>query len=122
MTDLNDEINKDFELREEYYRLNKIAEEAEKAYKQQHALVIQMMLDQNLTTAGTDVAKVSLSEEVVPQVDDWDKVHEYVKENDALFILQRRINSGPWKEALNNGELIPGTSTFTRHKLSLRKA
>ena len=76
--------------------------------------------------AGTDYARgelasASLTEQVVPVIDDWGKVSEYIMENDALYLVHRRISAGPWKELLDMGDEVPGIEPFTKKDVSLRK-
>lgn len=76
---------------------------------------------------GTEYARGTLGsativETVVPVIDDWDEVAEYIKENDALYLLHRRISSVAWKELRDMGEEIPGIEPFTKVSVSLRKA
>lgn len=68
------------------------------------------------------VGTVALAEETVPQVTDWDSVYEYIKNNDAFYLLQRRMSSAAWREAMTIGEEIKGTEPYIVQKLNIRKA
>ena len=77
--------------------------------------------------AGTEYARGALGsativETVVPTIEDWDLVAEYIKENDALYLLHRRVSSVAWKELQDMGEEIPGIEPYTKVSVSLRKS
>ena len=88
---------------------------------------LQSRFIQSAREAGTEYARGTLGsativETVVPQIDDWDLVSEWIKKNDALYLLHRRISSVAWKELRDMGETIPGVEPFTKISVSLRKA
>jgi hypothetical protein len=75
---------------------------------------------------GTDYARgsmasASVTETIVPQIDDWGQVAEWVMENDALYLLHRRVSSGPWKELRDAGTDVPGIEPYTKVAISLRR-
>jgi hypothetical protein len=81
---------------------------------------------QRCREAGTDYARgrygsATVVETVVPQIDDWDLVEEWVKDNDGLYLLHRRISSVAWKELQDMGTTVPGIEPFTKTTVSLRK-
>jgi len=81
-----------------------------------------------LLEAGVDrmaiagMGSVTLKEEVVANVDDWDAFYAYIKENDAFFLMQRRPATNACREAWQMGESIPGVVPFTQNKLSVTKS
>ena len=62
-----------------------------------------------------------MSEQVVPSVTDWDEVYKYIKDNDAFYLLQRRMNAAPYRELLGTEEQVPGVEALTVKKLGLLK-
>ncbi len=55
---------------------------------------------------------------------DWDNFKSYVKEHDAIELLQQRIHQGNFKEFLSGREeegLPPGISTMREFKVTVRK-
>lgn len=87
---------------------------------------LQLKFIQRAKEAGTEYARGSLGsativETVVPHIDDWDAAAEWIKANDALYLLHRRISSVAWKELRDMGEEIPGIEPFTKVSVSLRK-
>jgi hypothetical protein len=79
-----------------------------------------------MDAAGTDISRNSgfsavLTETVVGDVKDWDAVYEYVKENEAFYLIQRRISNKPFQELLESGQTVPGIEKFTKRAISIRK-
>jgi len=55
---------------------------------------------------------------------DWDNFKTFVKENDAIELLQQRIHQSNFKEFLSNREdegLPPGISSMREFKVTVRK-
>lgn len=80
-----------------------------------------------LDTAGLEHAKingvsVSISEQTMPSVEDWDKLYAFIKDNDAFYMLQRRVSTGPFREMLTMGEELPGVAQYTQRKVNMRSA
>lgn len=96
-------------------------EERERAAKQE---VIALLDSANLQKAAGKLASVSLSPQVVANVepDAWNKVFAYVKKNDAFDLLQKRINNSAFRDRIEAGEKIPGTTSVTVINLSVRAA
>jgi len=73
-----------------------------------------------LTLARTEFGTVSLTSEQVASVEDWNKFEEYIYDHRALYLLQRRASNPAYREEINQRGSIPGVSSFTKQKLSLR--
>lgn len=71
--------------------------------------------------AYAGVGAVSMSEETQPSVQDWDALYEYIKENDAFYFLQRKVNGAPFRELISTGEELAGVVPIEVRKLSVRK-
>ena len=79
-------------------------------------------LDADETTMSRGkLASAILTETVVPKVDDWDGFYQYIHDNEAFHLLQRRLATTAYREMLEAGEVISGVSTFTKRAISLRK-
>ncbi len=72
-------------------------------------------------TARGRYASATITESVVPTIEDWGKVSQYILDNDAMYLVHRRISSGPWKELVDTGAVVPGIVPFTKRAISLRK-
>lgn len=77
---------------------------------------------------GTDIvrgsaATISISENIRPQLQDWDAFAAFVQRKKALHLFERRISTTAYreiKEALGN-KPVPGVTEFTQLRLNVRK-
>lgn len=90
----------------------------EKAIEEE--LLATMEEGERIAFAG--VGTVSCSVEVVPSVEDWDAVHAYIRENNAFYLLASKLNTRPFRDALNAGIEIPGTQPVSLRKINCRAA
>lgn len=106
------------------------AEDKEIKRKKANFEILENIILQQMKDAGTDespmliagglkaTASVSINE--VPTATDWQKIFEWIKENDGFHLLQKRISSAAWKSEIALGEEIEGIEKFEQRKLSLR--
>jgi len=76
-----------------------------------------------LTESGSSLARtesgtVSIITENLAQVVDWPEFYDYVQKNEAFYLLQRRVSNPAWRDECGAKGMVPGTATFTKHKLS----
>lgn len=62
----------------------------------------------------------SVTTETVPSVTDWNAFGEYIQQNNALYLLQRRPAAAAYRELLDEGVEIPGVEPFEKPKLNIR--
>jgi len=65
--------------------------------------------------------KSVVTKDRVATADDWEKIHDYVYENDAFYLLGKSLNQKAVKELWDDGIKIPGISKMQNKKLSLTK-
>lgn len=116
-------------LVDELYELNQRKAEINKELKDLNAVIEDIeekifgRLDQlEIDQVRGRTAKVTVTHSVVPTVKDWEAFHRYVKENDMLYLFERRVSTAAWRELHQSGETVPGTEPFTKRGLSVRKA
>lgn len=78
--------------------------------------------DQGMDKASTKRGTISIGENVLPQVVDWDAFGEHIIQTDSLFLLQRRPAAAAYRELLESGETVPGVEPYTQRSINLRKA
>lgn len=81
---------------------------------------LQLADDQKTTVAAGQLAKASITDSVVPQVNDWDALYRFIQRKKYWHLLERRCASASYRELLEQGVKVPGTVPFTRRKLNLR--
>jgi len=84
----------------------------------ENELISEMNLD-GLSLARTDFGTVSVTKTDVASVKDWPAFEEYVYENRALYLLQRRPSDVAYRDEIATKGEIPGVETFTKVNLSL---
>jgi len=117
MSDFNlDEITK---LTAECKRLTAKLETTPVTKVQAFDLAATLEVGEKVSYAG--IGSVSMAEETQPAVTDWEALYEYIKDNDAFYFLQRKINAAPFRELLSTGESLVGVSPIQVRKISVRK-
>lgn len=75
----------------------------------------------DLRQVKTSIATVTRTSTIVPTIKDWDKVQAWIEENDAMYLLTKKISSDGYRELLKSGEEIPGVEPFDKQGFSVRK-
>ena len=84
--------------------------------------IMDMMDEQQLTETKSDAGKVTLGEAVYPQVQDWDAVYDFIRENDYFHCLEKRFAVLAYREILSQGNTVPGVLPFTKRKVTFKEA
>lgn len=82
--------------------------------------LISRFLTDKIEVLASNRASATLTETTVPNITDWDAFHAYCRDNDALYLLERRPSVTAWRELHNAGETPPGTAPFTKYDINLR--
>ncbi len=111
-----------WDIREEKRELANKEKTLNAAYESAKQALMVLLDSQGVSGAKTSVARVSITESQVVQVEDWDSFYQYIKENDAFYLLQKRPASTAVKE-LNTllGITTPGTNLITLKDISITK-
>jgi hypothetical protein len=67
------------------------------------------------------IAKVTVRQDNIPSVKDWDKFYAYIHRNKAYEMLQRRVKADAVKERWENKKKVPGVEPFGVTKVSCTK-
>lgn len=81
------------------------------------------MLRLGVKSVRTDGGTIALSTKTRYSTDDWDAFKEFIKENDALELLEKRISQTNMATFLeeNPGKVPAGLNSFTEYTVSVRK-
>lgn len=81
------------------------------------------MLRLGVKSVRTDGGTISLSTKTRYSTDDWDAFKEFIKENDALELLEKRISQSNMATFLedNPGKVPAGLNSFKEYAISVRK-
>jgi hypothetical protein len=114
-------IDQYFALREQKKELDRESDTVKAAMEVIAEELLKVYDAQGVTLCRGRLASASLSETVIPIVDDWDSFTQYIIENEALHLLERRPSTAAWRELHEGGELVPGTAPFTKRTINVRK-
>lgn len=109
------------EIRDERRRIAARDKELVEAWRTNEMLMISALDAQGSITSATTAGRATISEEVVPNVDDWDAFYDYIWEQKAFHLLQKRPAAAAYRELVAAGEDVKGLSPFTKRSISLSK-
>lgn len=91
----------------------------EEADALEEALLVKMR-EQGSTRVSNKRGTAIISETIVPSVDDWDAVFAYIKDNDAMYLMTKKLASAAFRELIESGQEIPGVRPVTKVDINLR--
>lgn len=120
---IGEKINTLYQLREQIRALNEQLKPLDEHKRALEAEIIEDLDNTGIDKASGELATISISENVVPTVEDWDTFHRFIKRNNYFFLLERRAAAAAYRELLESrkGRTIPGVISFKRRTLNLRK-
>lgn len=83
--------------------------------------IIERLDDMGVNKFAVGKLSFSISENIVGNVEDWDQVYAFVRDNGAFHLIQRRLANAAYKELLDMGDELPGVVPFTKRTLNFRK-
>lgn len=78
------------------------------------ASLLEACLSAKLDQVRVKAGLATVVRQLVPQVDDWAALYAHVKKTGAFELLQRRVSTEAWRERLDAGAPVPGTTGFQR--------
>lgn len=75
---------------------------------------------EGLSRTANEVASVSINEETVPDVTDWDALYQHVITTGDFSLIQRRVSSTAYRELLKIGENVPGLQPREIRRINFR--
>lgn len=91
-------------------------------YRDLEAAFLAQLDEQGAKRAGTTAGTATITENILPTIKDWDALTNYIIENGATHLLQRRVSSAAFRELLDAGIEIPGVEAYTQRQISLRRS
>jgi hypothetical protein len=126
--DMN-EISKAYvALREARRQLKKQYEDEDAKFKgglqKLEAIMLAHLNAANADSVRTENGTFYKQEAVTPSASDWQLVYDWIKDNDAWDLLERRVKSTFIKEyqEAHDGALPPGISVYREYVIRVRKA
>ena len=104
----------------------KVVQSEEKLLKsQQRELESQIsirMQEQGLDKISNDICTISLKNEIVPTVEDWDQLHEHITDTNQFELLQKRVSATAYRELIAAGIDVPGVKSTELTRINFRSA
>lgn len=107
-------------VREERQQIAARDKELVEEWENLEGQLIQDLDGQGMTRASSALGTAVISELTVPLVEDWDAALAYMRDNDMLYLLQRRIATGAFREIVEGGGGVPGVKPVPKRSISLR--
>lgn len=107
-------------LREKKRKLETQVKEIEAAIADSETQVMELMDKEGVEKTTGKKASVSITSNVVPQVEDWDAFYAYIHRNKYYHLLERRPSVTGCRELFETKGKLPGVLPFTKRKLNLR--
>jgi hypothetical protein len=76
-----------------------------------------------LEEAAGKTLKVFSKDTNMGQIEDIDSFYDFIRDNDAMYFLERRVSQAAFREYLemSGGEIPPGLNLFVKHDINVRK-
>ena len=117
---INDLIEKRAEIKRETDQLNVRLKDLKSAQDEIDLALLKKMDAEGLSRTANGDYSVSINEDTVPDVDDWDALYNHIISTRDFSLIQRRVSSTAYKELLKLGEGVPGLSPRTIRKINFR--
>lgn len=87
------------------------------------AALLDLCNEQNLDSIRTPAGTVTRTTNTRYWTNDWESTYEFIKEHDALYLLEQRIHNGNMKQFLseNPDDLPVGLQADTKYVVRVRK-
>ena len=82
--------------------------------------LMQKLESDGLSKFSNDQATISISEQIVPQVEDWDALHAHILKTGEFELMQRRPAVKAYRELREAGVEVPGVVDFAKRGLNVR--
>ena len=80
------------------------------------------MQEQGLDKISNDVCTISLKNEIVPTVEDWDDLHQHIVKTGQFELLQKRMSATAYRELITAGMDVPGVKSTELTRINFRSA
>jgi len=114
-----DLVTKGLELKANIKALYAAAKPYEKELEKVEMELLTQLTDQSMSHAKFEIGSVSITESIVPSVKDWSIVHNYLRETNQLYLLERRVSVTGFRDHLKTFGAVPGIEPFTKRAVSI---
>lgn len=122
MNTINQKIEKMYTIREKVRKLEQSIKELNEQKDTIAAELIEQMDAEGVTKSTGKNASVTLTESVVPSVENWEEFYKYIHRKKFYHLLERRPSVSGCRELFEKSGRIPGVVPFTKRTIQLRTA
>lgn len=119
LKELSTLVDSYYKAREERLRQSSILDDLTKRETSLKMKVISALVEGGAGSGGGSLCTVTLHEKVKPHATNWSMVEEYVYENKAFDLFQRRLTEKAVKLRMEDGIEIPGIDMYTVYDLTI---
>jgi len=83
--------------------------------------IINTLPKSEATGAAGKLARVTVVNDYVPQVEDWDALYKYINRTKSFELLNKALSRSAATERLEAGKTIPGVAKMAIVKVSINK-
>jgi hypothetical protein len=120
MMNINELIARRSEIKKDMEHLNKVLKDLRQQQDDIDVELMKKMDAEGLTRTANSEASVSINEETVPNVLEWDDLYNHIINTGDFSLIQRRVSSTAYRELLKLGEAVPGVEPRTVRKINFR--
>ena len=99
-------------------------QEKEKGFKgrkmELEAKIVSTLKQQGIDRIGNDSCTLSIKEEIVPTVEDWDQVYQHLLQAKQFELIQKRMSATAFRELLQMGMNVPGVKATELTRVNFR--
>lgn len=115
-------IDERFILREQKRAHEEAIKQLEQKLQSNESALLELLDKEGITKAAGKRATVSISENIKPSVEDWDRFYAYIQRNKAWHLLERRPSVSGCNELFELKGAIPGVVPFKKRQVNMRNA
>jgi hypothetical protein len=124
-TSLGAKIDDYWRLKDTISAANAVVTDLKKEKATMESELIALLDNQGTTGGQGHIARATINEQEVSQVQDFDALADFITEDPAerLYVLNRAVNNTHWKELRTMLQLeeIPGIGSFVKRNISINK-
>ena len=99
-------------------------QEKERGFKSRkmelEARIVSTLKEQGIDRIGNDSCTLSIKEEIVPTVEDWDQVYQHLLQTKQFELIQKRMSATAFRELLQMGMNVPGVKATELTRVNFR--
>jgi septal ring factor EnvC (AmiA/AmiB activator) len=114
-------IDRMLELRDKKAELNSEIKTLTEEFNQLEQALIKKLQDEETNQGRSTRATASISSSTIANIENWDEFQKWMLENNAIYMMQKRVSNGAYRELLQTGEEVPGLRPFTQTTISLKR-